>query len=176
LGRTRSRGRHPRLPRGAGLRVQHSAATGVISERQSRRGTTMNILGSLMGKILGRSARESEAKVNAARPGSPAAPAAPKPAPAASTATAAPPVVDVETVLETKAAGTTQKLDWRHSIVDLMKLVDIDSSLANRKALAQELGYTGDMNDSATMNVWLHKQVLRKLSENGGHVPANLLD
>jgi len=133
----------------------------------------MNILGSLMGKILGHSARESEAKVNAARPASPAAPAA---APAASTATAAPPVVDVETVLETRAAGTKQTLDWRHSIVDLMKLVEMDSSLANRKALAQELGYTGDMNDSATMNVWLHKQVLRKLSENGGHVPANLLD
>ena len=133
----------------------------------------MNILGSLMGKILGHSARESEAKVNAARPASPAPPAA---APAASTATAAPPVVDVEVVLETMAAGNKQTLDWRHSIVDLMKLVGIDSSLANRKALAQELGYTGDMNDSATMNVWLHKQVLRKLSENGGHVPANLLD
>ena len=133
----------------------------------------MNILGSLMGKILGHSARESEAKVNAARPAAPAPPAA---ASAASTATAAPPVVNVETVLETMAAGTKQTLDWRHSIVDLMKLVGIDSSLANRKALAQELGYTGDMNDSATMNVWLHKQVLRKLSENGGHVPANLLD
>jgi 3-oxoacyl-ACP reductase-like protein len=133
----------------------------------------MNILGSLMGKILGHSARESEAKVNAARPASPAPPAA---APAASTATAAPPVVDVEVVLETMAAGNKQTLDWRHSIVDLMKLVGIDSSLANRKALAQELGYTGDMNDSATMNVWLHKQVLNKLSENGGHVPANLLD
>lgn len=132
----------------------------------------MSILGSLMGKILGHSARESEAKVNAARPAAPA-PAAATPAPAA---TAAPPVVDVETVLETMAAGTKQTLDWRHSIVDLMKLVGIDSSLANRKALAQELGYTGDMNDSATMNVWLHKQVLRKLSENGGQVPANLLD
>jgi 3-oxoacyl-ACP reductase-like protein len=135
----------------------------------------MNILGSLMGKILGHSARESEAKVNAARPAAPAAPTAAAPA-AAPAATAAPPVVDVELVLETMAAGTKQKLDWRHSIVDLMKLVGIDSSLANRKALAQELGYTGDMNDSATMNVWLHKQVLRKLSENGGHVPANLLD
>ena len=132
----------------------------------------MNILGSLMGKILGHSARESEAKVNAARPATPAAP--PTPAPAA--ATAAPPVVDVETVLETMAAGTKQTLDWRHSIVDLMKLVGIDSSLANRKALAQELGYTGDMNDSATMNVWLQKQVMQKLSENGGHVPANLMD
>ena len=133
----------------------------------------MSILDSLMGKILGHSARESEAKVNAARPATPAAPAA---APAASTATAAPPVVDVETVLETMAAGTKQTLDWRHSIVDLMKLVGIDSSLANRKALAQELGYTGDMNDSATMNVWLQKQVMQKLSENGGHVPANLTD
>ena len=132
----------------------------------------MSILGSLMGKILGHSARESEAKVNAARPAAPA-PAAATPAPAA---TAAPPVVDVETVLETMAAGTKQTLDWRNSIVDLMKLVGIDSSLANRKALAQELGYTGDMNDSATMNVWLHKQVLRKLSENGGQGPANLLD
>jgi len=136
----------------------------------------MNILDSLMGKILGHSARESEAKVNAARPASPPPAKAPSAAPAASTATAAPPVVDVETVLETRAAGTKQTLDWRHSIVDLMKLVGIDSSLANRKALAQELGYTGDTNDSATMNVWLHKQVLRKLSENGGHVPANLLD
>jgi len=134
----------------------------------------MNILDSLMGKILGHSARESEAKVNAARPASPAAP--PAAAPAASTATAAPPVVDVETVLETRAAGTKQTLDWRHSIVDLMKLVGIDSSLANRKALAQELGYTGDMNDSAKMNVWLHKEVMRRLAENGGHVPANLTD
>ena len=133
----------------------------------------MSILGSLMGKILGHGARESEAKVNAARPAAPAAAAAPTPAPAA---TAAPPVVDVQTVLETMAAGTKQTLDWQHSIVDLMKLVGIDSSLANRKALAQELGYTGDMNDSATMNVWLHKQVLQKLSENGGQVPANLLD
>ena len=135
----------------------------------------MNILGSLMGKILGHSARESEAKVNAARPATPAAPAAPRAAaPAASTATAAPPVVDVETVLETMAAGTKQTLDWRHSIVDLMKLVGIDSSLANRKALAQELGYTGDTSDSATMNVWLHKQVMIKLAENGGKVPDNL--
>jgi 3-oxoacyl-ACP reductase-like protein len=134
----------------------------------------MSILGSLMGKILG----HSDAKATAARPAAPAAPApaaAPTPAPAAAAA-AAPPVVDVETVLETMAAGTNQKLDWRNSIVDLMKLVGIDSSLANRKALAQELGYTGDMNDSAPMNIWLHKQVLRKLSENGGQVPANLLD
>jgi len=133
----------------------------------------MNILGSLMGKILG---RKPEAAPAAARPASPA-PAAPAAAPAAAApAAAAPPVVDVETVLETMAAGNNQKLDWRHSIVDLMKLVGIDSSLANRKELAKELGYTGDMNDSASMNIWLHKQVLKQLSENGGRVPADLLD
>ena len=74
------------------------------------------------------------------------------------------------------AAKNKQKLDWRHSIVDLMTLVGIDSSLANRKELAQELGYTGDMNDTAPMNIWLHKQVLKHLSQNGGKVPANLLD
>ena len=137
----------------------------------------MSILGSLMGKILGNNGHASEATGNtaatAARP-VPTMPASPAPAPA--TATAAPPKVDVELVLETMAAGTSQKLDWRNSIVDLMKLVGIDSSLANRKALAQELGYTGDMNDSAAMNVWLHKEVMRKLAENGGHVPANLTD
>ena len=132
----------------------------------------MSILGSLMGKILGHG---GDAKASAARPAAPAA-AAPAAAPAVAPAAAAPPVVDVETVLETMAAGTKQNLDWRNSIVDLMKLVGIDSSLANRRALAQELGYTGDMNDTAPMNIWLHKQVLRKLSENGGHVPANLLD
>ena len=137
----------------------------------------MNILGSLMGKILGKNANKSE---GAARPAAPAAAPAARAAPAATAsapaAAAAPPVVDVETVLETMAAGTNKKLDWRHSIVDLMTLVGIDSSLANRRELAQELGYTGDMNDTAPMNIWLHKQVLRHLSQNGGKVPANLLD
>ena len=83
---------------------------------------------------------------------------------------------DVEAVLEGLAAKNPQKLNWRTSIVDLMKLVGMDSSLAERKELAQELGYTGNMNDTASMNIWLHKQVLRKLAENGGKVPANLLD
>ena len=132
----------------------------------------MSILGSLMGKILGHGG-DAKASAAPAAPATPAAAAAPTTAPAAA---AAPPTVDVETVLETMAAGTNKKLDWKYSIVDLMTLVGIDSSLANRRALAQELGYTGDMNDTAPMNIWLHKQVLRKLSENGGHVPANLLD
>lgn len=140
----------------------------------------MSVLGSLMSKILGNSAREEAAKENAAasasRAAAPAAPAASKGAAASASTAPTPPVVDVELVLETKAAGAGQKLDWQHSIVDLMKLVGIDSSLANRRELAAELGYTGDTNDTATMNIWLHKQVLRKLSENGGRVPANLLD
>jgi hypothetical protein len=84
--------------------------------------------------------------------------------------------VDVEAVLEDLAAKNPQKLNWRTSIVDLMKLVGMDSSLTERRELAQELGYTGNMEDSASMNIWLHKQVLRKLAENGGKVPANLLD
>src|SRR4051794_23481787 len=71
--------------------------------------------------------------------------------------------VDVERVLDDMAKGNSQKLDWRHSIVDLMKLVGIDSSLNARKTLAQELHYTGDTNDSAAMNIWLHKQVMQKL-------------
>jgi hypothetical protein len=71
-------------------------------------------------------------------------------------------------------AQNKQKLDWRHSIVDLMKLLDLDSSLSARKELAKELHYTGDTNDSAAMNIWLHKQVMRKLADNGGKVPEDL--
>ena len=66
--------------------------------------------------------------------------------------------------------------DWKHSIVDLMKLLDLDSSLSARKELAKELNYTGDTSDSATMNIWLHKQVMAKLAANGGKVPADLRD
>ena len=86
------------------------------------------------------------------------------------------PTVDVTAILNDMAAKNSEKLDWRTSIVDLMKLVGMDSSFGARKELAKELGYTGDTNDSAAMNVWLHKQVLRKLAENGGKVPQNLLD
>ena len=82
--------------------------------------------------------------------------------------------VDVEAVLTKLAAANKEKLDWRKSIVDLMKLLDLDSSLNARKELATELHYTGDMNDSASMNIWLHKQVMTKLAENGGVVPDSL--
>ena len=85
--------------------------------------------------------------------------------------------VDVEQVLEAKMAEKgNPDLNWRTSIVDLMKLLDIDSNLDNRKELATELGYTGDKDGSAEMNIWLHKAVMRRLGENGGRVPANLTD
>lgn len=83
--------------------------------------------------------------------------------------------VDVAAILDGLAAKNSEKLDWKHSIVDLMKLVGMDSSLTARKELAKELNYTGDTSDSASMNTWLHKQVLKKLSENGGKVPQELL-
>ena len=82
--------------------------------------------------------------------------------------------VDIEKVLD--GMPNAQKLNWRTSIVDLMKLVGMESSLQERKELADELGYTGDKSDSAAMNIWLHKQVMKKLEENGGKVPANLKD
>ena len=83
--------------------------------------------------------------------------------------------VDVAAVLDRMASSNKEKLDWKHSIVDLMKLVGMDSSLSARKELAADLHYTGDTNDSAKMNMWLHKEVMRKLAENGGKVPADLM-
>jgi Domain of unknown function (DUF3597) len=110
--------------------------------------------------------------------------AAPAPAAPTATATAAPtaPVaapapaapVDVEALMESKNVG--RNLNWRVSIVDLMALLDMDHSLASRKELATELGYTGELNGSAEMNIWLHKQVMKELAANGGKVPADLLD
>lgn len=84
--------------------------------------------------------------------------------------------VDVEAILNDMAKKNPHKLNWRTSTVDLLKLLDLDSSLTARKELAQELNYSGDMNNSATMNIWLHKQVMKKLAENGGKVPADLKD
>ena len=92
---------------------------------------------------------------------------------AAVTATNAPPV-DVEAVLNGMAQKNSEKLNWRTSIVDLMKLVGIDSGSSARKALAEELHFSGDTNDSASMNVWLHKQVMKKIADNGGKLPDDL--
>jgi hypothetical protein len=86
------------------------------------------------------------------------------------------PQVDVEAVLNNMQQQSGQQLNWRTSIVDLLKLLGLDSSLQARKELAAELNYTGDTNDSATMNIWLHRQVMNKLAANGGKVPADLKD
>ncbi|MCJ2127379.1 DUF3597 domain-containing protein [Methylobacterium sp. E-045] len=135
----------------------------------------MSFLGSIVSKILhpfgGGSNTADAAPANASTSSGTSAPASTSSAPAASGEP-----VDVEAVLNGLAAKNSQTLNWRTSIVDLMKLLDIDSSLSARKSLADELNYTGDKEDSATMNVWLHKQVIKKLEENGGKVPADLKD
>jgi len=138
----------------------------------------MGLLSNLMSKIFSHAATATpvSGSPSAAQPGAatPAAPAV-QSAATATTPAAPPQTVDIAAILNGLAAKKPEKLDWKRSIVDLMKLVGMDSSFAARKQLATELHYTGDPNDSAAMNVWLHKQVLIKLSENGGKVPAELL-
>jgi len=146
----------------------------------------MGLLSNLISKIFSHAPATAVATAPAAA-GAPAAQptvatqptatAAPAPAaaPMPSAPKPAPPIVDIAAVMEGLAAKNAEKLDWKRSIVDLMKLVGMDSSLSARKELATELHYTGDMNDSASMNVWLHKEVLKKLAENGGKVPPELL-
>lgn len=130
----------------------------------------MGIFSTIKNAIFGHpKAAPAPAPAPAAAP-SPAAAPAPAPAPAPMSD------VDVEHVLEAMAEANPQKLNWRTSIVDLMKLVGMESSLAERKELAEELGYTGALDGSAEMNIWLHKAVMKKLAENGGKVPASLLD
>lgn len=131
----------------------------------------MSIFGSIMSAIFGASPAAAAAPAAA---GSPAAADTASATPDAPAAQAAAPAVDVSEVLTAKAAQAGQSLDWRHSIVDMMKLLGLDSSLAARKELAGELHYTGDTNDSASMNVWLHGAVMQKLVENGGKVPDDL--
>ena len=115
----------------------------------------MGLFNSLMSKIFG------HAPTVAGTSGTPAVGTAP-PTPAAPGAAPAPaPVVDVAAILNGLAAKNPEKLDWKRSIVDLMKLVGMDSSLAARKELATDLHYTGNQNDSASMNIWLHKEVLK---------------
>jgi len=127
----------------------------------------MSIFGKILGGIFNRKKPAAPAPAPTEAPASPAVVAsAPQP----------PEPVDIEAVLNELAAENPQKLNWRTSIVDLMKLVGLESSLAERKELADELGYSGDKGDSASMNIWLHKQVLAKLAANGGKVPADLLD
>jgi hypothetical protein len=146
----------------------------------------MGILGDIFHKIFpGNHPANTQAKTGgtpqaAPAPAPQAAPQAQAPAqaPAAGAAPAAPPMqqVDVEQVLSSMQAQSGQQLNWRTSIVDLLKLLNLDSSLQARKELAAELHYSGDTNDSASMNIWLHKQVMTKLAQNGGKVPADLQD
>lgn len=134
----------------------------------------MSLFGSIASKIFGH--HEAAAATPEAQPaGTAASPGTGTGAPAAGAgAGAAGPPVDVEAVLVAMAANKAEQLDWRRSIVDLMKLLDLDSSFVARKQLAQELHYSGDTNDSASMNIWLHRQVMVKLAENGGKVPEDL--
>ncbi len=113
----------------------------------------MSIFGKIMAAIFG-------TKADAATPGA--------------SSSSGVPVIDIAPILDKAVADKKEKLAWRTSIVDLMKALDIDSSLTARKELAKELGYTGDTSDSANMNIWLHKQVMVKLAANGGKVPADL--
>ncbi|MCC6075467.1 DUF3597 domain-containing protein [Pseudomonas sp. GCM10022188] len=136
----------------------------------------------LFSKILEKLGFGDEAQAAPATPTTPAQPTAPaggaasSPAPAGST-TQALPLVDVEAKLESLAAAHPEQLNWRVSIVDLLKLLGMDSSLSARKELASELGCPADkLADSAQMNMWLHKAVLQKLAANGGNVPKELLD
>jgi hypothetical protein len=128
----------------------------------------MSIFGSIMNSIF-----KAPAKVASAAVGGGSSPAATPASVGAGSAPAAA-QVDVAAVLTGLAEQNKEKLDWRRSIVDLMKLLKLDSSLAARKELAKEMHYTGDTNDSAAMNIWLHKQVMQKLAENGGKVPDDL--
>ncbi|MDP1564639.1 MAG: DUF3597 domain-containing protein [Polaromonas sp.] len=146
----------------------------------------MSILSKIFGKIFPSARADtppaaaggslSPQEAAAATAASEAAARAAGAAGASGAAAAAMAEVDVKALLDDMASKNSQKLNWKTSIVDLMKLLDLDSSLGERKELAQELGYTGDMNDSATMNIWLHKQVMNKLAANGGKVPADLRD
>ncbi|GHD03452.1 hypothetical protein GCM10007320_63530 [Pseudorhodoferax aquiterrae] len=149
----------------------------------------MGILSDILGKIFPSSHAANPSATPAAVPptagpagAASAAPVAPPPASQPTGggmgATAPQPMtqVDVEQMLNEMAARSSEKLNWRTSIVDLMKLLGLDSSLGARKELAQELHYTGDTNDSAAMNVWLHRQVMNKVAANGGKVPADLRD
>jgi hypothetical protein len=126
----------------------------------------MSVLGSIMGAIFGHGSAQASASPTAAPGATPAQTASPSVAPART--------VDVAAMVDKAAAAKGEKLAWRTSIVDLMKALNLDSSLTARKELARELHYTGDTNDSATMNVWLHKQIMAKLAANGGKLPSDI--
>ena len=143
----------------------------------------MALFSNLLSRIWGHAdttapTAASTGEAPAATPSSAAPDAAPAAASTAAPSAPAPPAapVDVAAVLNGLAATHAERLDWHHSIVDLLKLVGLDSSLAARKELAMDLHYTGELDGSAAMNLWLHKEVMKKLADNGGKVPQELLD
>lgn len=129
----------------------------------------MSIFGKIMSAIFGTSATATPASGGATATASGGGASSSASASAAPAAT-----VDVAAILDKAVAAQKEKLEWRTSIVDLMKALNIDSSLGARKELAHELGYTGDTNDSASMNIWLHKQMMAKLAANGGKLPSDV--
>ncbi|MEH2546482.1 hypothetical protein V1283_003127 [Bradyrhizobium sp. AZCC 2262] len=131
---------------------------------------TMSIFGKIMSAIFGSKADAAPAGGGAAAGAGSSGGAAGSSGGAAAPAA----TVDVAPILDQAVKAKGEKLEWRTSIVDLMKALDIDSSFAARKELAKELGYTGDSNDSASMNIWLHKQVMAKLAANGGKLPPDI--
>jgi len=126
----------------------------------------MSIFGKIMSAIFGGNVEASSSATATAGTSTSAA--------SASSSSPSAKAVDIAPILDKAVAEQKEKLQWRTSIVDLMKALKIDSSLTARKELAKELGYTGDMNDSGSMNIWLHKQVMSKLAANGGKVPDDL--
>ncbi len=135
----------------------------------------MSIFSRIFDKIFHR-ADAAQAPSGSAGTASAGGIAAGQAADAASASAPAQQPVDVEAVLTAMAEKNPQKLNWRTSIVDLMKLVGMDSTLQERKELATELGYSGATDGSAEMNIWLHKAVMKKMAENGGKVPASMMD
>ena len=138
----------------------------------------MSIFGKIKDAIFGKKAEAAEPAAPSASASAIGAAVGAATSAMATAAEAPAPIsdVDVDAILSAEAAKAGQDLNWRTSIVDLMKLLGIDSSLANRKELATELGYTGELDGSAEMNIWLHKAVMRELAANGGKVPADLTD
>jgi hypothetical protein len=134
----------------------------------------MTVLGNIISSIFGHAGAKPSPTTPATGHASAGPTSSTSNTPSGAPAAATQSTVDVEAVLSKLAAQNREKLDWRRSIVDLMKLLKLDSSLSARKELAKELHYAGNTSDSAAMNVWLHKQVMIKLAENGGKVPDSL--
>jgi hypothetical protein len=149
----------------------------------------MSVFGKIASAIFGHRSVAPGTATGSLAPGAPKAPGSAAPGSAAPGSAAAPAsttgtsaagsakpitIAEVEAMISKVAAGQKEKFDWQRSIVDLMKLLNLDSSLHAREELAKELGYTGKLDGSAEMNVWLHKQVMTKLAESGGKVPDSL--